>query len=128
MAQDAWLAAFLMAGPTVAIEDEKLRLTTDEATVELTDLGPAEPKEPVDPGSADDPVSNEPDAPSLPDPGSGSSLPPPPAPTVRPGRSAEAPEARPAPLASGATAGRSPGSTSVRVQASPDPAGHGCAG
>jgi heat shock protein HslJ len=60
MAQDTWLAEFLMAGPTVAIDGEKLTLSTDEATVELTDLGPGEPKEPVDPGSADDPVSNDP--------------------------------------------------------------------
>lgn len=76
MAQDTWLAEFLMAGPNVALDGEKLTLSTDEATVELTDLGPGEPKEPVDPGSADDPVSNDPDAPSLPDPGTGSSLPP----------------------------------------------------
>lgn len=100
MAQDAWLASFLMAGPNVAIDAEKLTLTTDGATVELTDLGHGEPKEPVDPGSADDPVSNDPDAPTLPDPGRGSSLPP-----------GSGSDGYPAPVGGGA--GGSPGSSGV---------------
>ncbi len=102
MDQDAWMAEFLSSSPEIEIgaggggEAETLRLSTDDATLELVARGETPDSSPA-PGDPDEPVSNDPDAPSLPDPGHGSSIP-----TI-PGGGADGPDG-------GSVGGGTPGS------------------
>ncbi|HEX2577285.1 MAG TPA: META domain-containing protein, partial [Aquihabitans sp.] len=72
---DAWMAEFLLAGPEMSVDGDRLTLSGRGGTV-MASAASGGPGGTTVPGSPDDPVSSptmpqDPDDPTLPDPGSG---------------------------------------------------------